>query len=814
MPAAGPAPSEAAGGYLIELPAPATAVDDAWLARAVGLAARGSSVVLLAAGSPPPSVLPYFDAVALDPPPPVGTLEKERASLGGLPLVVPAADAAAAVRALAAGASAVLVPSPPAGLAGKLAGLLPEPLPASSPAGELPTAMRASDLATVVGVPAGFSGGEVTLPGSWYAGASLAGDPATSLRMRAGREAVIVELPPLPRGGVLIAVRPPEAVENIGAVEVRSEKLPTVAEVLARHQRAAARQERVLHAWKADQRLLVRVWVAELSRGFEVAFEGPAFFERGVGTDWEIARAWVDGVAWPVDELPDLPLLEPRRPPVPPLALRLVPSYDYGLRGVEERRGRRCYALVFSNRPVPGGPRRSGEAWIDAATFALVELDENAEGLPGDVRSSRSTTVYTLGELGGTTIWLPESVSADDLMTAFGGAASIHRDLTLTAVEPNPAGFAAARAQAYASPLRMLRDGASGLVPLVPDGRGGRVVGSATPPAQRFLLAGAVYDPGLDYPLPFGGLQIQDFHFRDRDEQLRLLVAGVVNNGAWAIRHGKTELSLRAFTQLIPFTSRLYVRGREDTAQEVRTQRQRVGAGVGRTLGPVRVLLDLGVDRLDFSKSNRAARAFRLPPDTWEGIVKLRADASVGGGTTVSLTVEEGWRHGWRAWGISGGEPPRPSWRRASLTVVRDTSPFPLARLHLAAELLGGWRLDRFSAFSPARFVGVKLAGIATDRILADRLAIARASLAVPLGHSLRASAGVDVAWAHDPMSEYRARPLAGIALGVETRGPWGTLIQASTGYPLATPGTPAPTFELFILRPLGRSSRRSAPGR
>ena len=424
-----------AAGYLVELP---EEVDQAWLERIVTLAGGSEPVVLLAATPPAETLAAYFDAVALDPPPDPAVLAELRGRLGGLPLVVPAADGAAAVARLASGAGAVLLASPPAEWVTELDGLLPEPLAARGPAGELPTAMRGRDLATVVGLPAGFAGGEVTLPSTWYAGATLLDAASRPIPLRAAGETVVADLPALPAGGVLIARRPAEAVENIGMVEVKAEKLPAVAEILARHHRAAARQERLFATWQARQRLLVRVWIAELTRSFEVVLAGPAFFERGIGTDWEIAEAWVDGVRWDADKLPDLPLLEPKRPPVPPLAVRLEPSYRFELAGVEERGGRRCYALTFSSRGEAGGVRRSGTAWIDAATFGLVELDERAEGLPGEVRSTRSTTRYRLDTVAGEPVWLPAAVTADDLMVAFGGSATIHRELELTDLRVAP----------------------------------------------------------------------------------------------------------------------------------------------------------------------------------------------------------------------------------------------------------------------------------------------------------------------------------------------------------------------------------------
>ncbi|OYW05392.1 MAG: hypothetical protein B7Z61_06370 [Acidobacteria bacterium 37-71-11] len=447
---------------------------------------------------------------------------------------------------------------------------------------------------------------------------------------------------------------------------------------------------------------------------------------------------------------------------------------------------------------------RRGTAFIDAATFGLVEFDESAENLPGDVRSTRAVTVYTPIQLAGDTVWLPARVSADDLMSAFGGAATVHRELVLTDVVLDPAGFAAARSGAYARSHRMLRDTAAGIVPLVPDGKGGRVPGGAARASQRFLIAGVAYDPGLTYPVPFGGLQIQDFNFRGKGEQFRLLAAGVVNDAAWSARRGSAELSLRAFVQLLPFSNTRYRGGREQEGEAVKTQRQSFGAGVATSLGAVRIGLDLGVNRWDFSRDDTASASFVRPSDTFEGVAKLQAEAALGP-TTVSLTGEAGWRQRWRAWGLNGGETPRPNWQRARLLVVYEKALFPLAKLHLDAEAWAGHDLDRFSAPAPSRFGGVHIRGIASDRVLPERLGVLRASLSLPLSPTVRGEAGVDAGWVRDIDGVYRARPLSGAGFGLTVPGPWGTLVQGSVGFPIATPGPRRPTLELFILRPLAR---------
>jgi hypothetical protein len=289
-----------------------------------------------------------------------------------------------------------------------------------------------------------------------------------------------------------------------------------------------------------------------------------------------------------------------------------------------------------------------------------------------------------------------------------------------------------------------------------------------------------------------------------KNEQLRLLVAGVVNDGAWTKQRGRGEFSLRAFIQLLPFSSAVWVRGREFKGEELEVQRQRVGAGVATSVGFVRILLDLGVDRWDFGRTDHTASGFVLPADTFESVVKLEGSTTFGAVTLV-VTGEAGRRNEWHAWGIAGGEEARPSWQRARLAVVYEKTLFALAKLHLGGEYWTGRNLDRFSAPSPARFGDVHIAGIASNRVIAERLTVARGSLALPLSPTVRGQAGVDLAWVRDRRSGYQARPLSGAWVGFTSSGPWGTLVQGSVGFPLATPGPRAPAMELFLLKPLAK---------
>jgi hypothetical protein len=801
--AGAPPPEAEAAGYLLELPPPPGHPNQRWLETAVALSSRRAPLIAVGSALPPAGVLPYLDGFCPDPAPEASAYPDLLARLSGVALVVAVSDPAQAVSALAAGASAVLVARLDAAWERQLAGLLPEPRAARGPGGALPSALRSADLATVVGLPRGFPGGDVALPGDWYGKATLLAGGSQPLALRRSGRTAVAAVPALPGGGVLVALRP----AGEGAfekVQVSGDRLPSAAEVLARHQRAAARQERLVPSWRAQQRLLVRVWVEQLARSFEVVLAGPAFWERGVGTDWELAKAWVDGVAWDADALPDLPLLEPRRPPAPPLALRLEPSYRYELRGVEERQGRRCFALTLESGQAGGAVRR-GTAYIDAASFGLVELEETAEGLPGEVHATRSTNVYRPQELDGELLWLPSRVTADDFLSAFGASATVHREVVLTEMVLKPGDFAAERSATYARSHRMLRDAPGGIVALVPDGHGGRVVGSVPRESQRYLIGGAVFDPGLSFPVPFGGVQIQDFNFRNRGEQLRLLIAGVVNDGAWSAPAGHIEISARAFVQLLPFASNVYVQGHELKGEQVNFQRQSVGAGVAANVSFARLFLEAGVNRLDFGRTSTTSPGFVLPSGTFEEVARLECSAAFGA-TNLILSGQAGWRNDWRPWGTLGLEKPESSWQLGRLAVVWERSLFPLARLHLDGELWAGRHLDRFSAPSPARFGGVRIVGIASGVVVPDRLAVTRASLALPLSAWVRGQLEAGLGWARDPRSGYSARPLSGIGAGLNVQGPWGTLMQGAVGFPLATPGPRRPTFELFLLRPLARN--------
>lgn len=815
----GRAPEAPAAGYLVVLPPLGASIGADDLVRLVEMGAGGAVVVGVAA-TPPPELLPYLDGFLPEPRPDRGSLAGLIHSLAGVPLVLRAADLAEAVDVLAAGATAVILAEPLAELERELTGLLPDRDGAGWSGGALPTALRDCDLATVVGIPGEFPGAGVVLSGHWYdramvisAGGRYLVEP---VRVPGG---TVYEVPAVGAAGALLVVSrpvdPPR--ERVGVVGERPWRTE---EVLARHHRSAIRQSRLLPRWRAHQQLLVRVWIGELSRSLEVLLGGAVHVEHGLGADWEVSEAWVEGVAWPPAELPELPLLEPRRPPVPPLAVQLETGFTYGLQGRDSLLGRDAFVVSFEGRG-PEGERRGGRAWLDAETFGLMALEEVAEHLPGEVRSSRSLTQLRPFRLGSEIAWLPVAVAADDLVAAFGRTVTVRREARLTGHDLEADGFDASLGAAHASALPMFRETEAGVVPLVPDGLGGRTPGGPARGRQRMLLAGVLVDPGFGAPIPMGGLQVHDFNFRGRGEHLRLLLAGVVNDGAWSAPRGAMEVTARGFVQALPLTSSAYRDGREQREEELGIRRQRFGGGLAGSRGSFRLALDLGLEHWDFSATGRTGAAFIVPRDTWEGVGRLHLDTIVAG-ITVSLTGETGHRIRWHPWGWERSEEGGQTWRRARVMVTREYAPVPLVRTRWEGEFWVGTGLDRFSAPAPARFGDVRVRGIAAGRVIPDALLVLRGGLAFPLGPRRRVELGADLGWVRDRRAGYHARPLAGVGLGVTARGPWGSLLQCSLEYPITTPGHRGLMAQLMVLRPLvssvvgsrGRSSTPEPSGR
>jgi len=101
---------------------------------------------------------------------------------------------------------------------------------------------------------------------------------------------------------------------------------------------------------------------------------------------------------------------------------------------------------------------------------------------------------------------------------------------------------------------------------------------------------------------------------------------------------------------------------------------------------------------------------------------------------------------------------------------------------------MGGRDLDRFSRYGFDAFDN-PLHGYPTSSIRYDRGAVVRSATAWTT-HGLRVDAFADAAYVHDPGWASAARMYSGIGGGVESAGPFRTLLSVDWGYGFQAPRT------------------------
>src|SRR5205085_9724106 len=147
--------------------------------------------------------------------------------------------------------------------------------------------------------------------------------------------------------------------------------LPTVAEIIARHQEAQAAQDAQVQTYVADARMEQHFRPSATGPGFGVATEN-RFYRDREGSEWEELSFTLNGSKWGADR-PPFPLLQPEKVLSLPLDLRLDKDYAYRLQGVENVAGRRAYAVRFEPREAARALYRC-TSWTDAAPFSKLTV--------------------------------------------------------------------------------------------------------------------------------------------------------------------------------------------------------------------------------------------------------------------------------------------------------------------------------------------------------------------------------------------------------------------------------------------------------
>jgi hypothetical protein len=571
-------------------------------------------------------------------------------------------------------------------------------------------------------------------------------------------------------------------------VQVFGARSLTVAEILARHQAAAARQA-------AAVRNLI-------SRGtLTMSFEAPGFpapvsitsettlYSGGGITELEQRAIRVNGIEFKGSGVPRLPIIEPERVASPPLTITLSDVYRYELAGRETIAGTPCYIVQFE--PAGNASLFRGRAWIAMDSFAMVRVAAAQTHLRGPIVASEQADDFEQVETG---VWL---LARSDVRQTYEGASyrtPIHRVLSMTAHEINPPDFAARRQGAIASENVMLRDTTEGYRYL----KRSRSTGEGTVQAEpevagranrvRTLAVGVILDPNISVPLPFAGLSYVDFDLFGTGTQLSAFFGGTYGQLAFSapsLGGTRWQLAGRAFGIASSYNDRAFVEGREVYAENIRQRPAQASIWLLRSLTPrISVRLGYDIDYTRLARGDSTAPGFIVPANQVVHGARFALDAQRSGWNT-SVWWNPAIRTGWRAWGVAGSSEAVTGQRDfqrygASLTRSAVISPQLVARLEGA--WMAGSDLDRFSRYTFGTFDN-RLRGYPSALIRYDRGAVFRSALAWSAGKLVRLDGFVDAAAVHDPGFGRGLRNYTGVGAAAEVPAPFGTLVAVEWGY-------------------------------
>ena len=247
----------------------------------------------------------------------------------------------------------------------------------------------------------------------------------------------------------------------VSRAEVTEGVLPSVAEIIARHQEAQAAQDALVETYVANARMEQHFRPSATDPGFDVVTDNRFYFDRE-GTEWEELTFNLNGSKWGANR-PPFPLLQPEKVLSLPLDLRLNKDYQYKLEGVDKVGDRRAYAVQFD--PIDGA--RSlyrGTVWIDAESFLKLKVQSVQTQLIAPVVSSEEIQYFTpAAEVDGRRLSMFTRLVGRQIMLLAGRNLLVEREVNFSNFRVNAPDFASVRAGSRATNHVMYRDTERGL---------------------------------------------------------------------------------------------------------------------------------------------------------------------------------------------------------------------------------------------------------------------------------------------------------------------------------------------------------------
>ena len=582
------------------------------------------------------------------------------------------------------------------------------------------------------------------------------------------------------------------AVEQFAArrptqVDVTGARRLSVAEIVARYQAQQRRQEAIVRSTIADGTTTLLFEVPDFAAPITITAE-TTIFRDGSAVNIEERNIRVNGAAiagGSAQSPPQLPLIEAQRISTPPLTITLDDAYRYALDGEEDVAGARCYVVGFEPRAAERGLAR-GRAWISADNFTLRRLETIQRDLRGAIVSSDQVEEFGPFTVARATVWLPIETRIFQSYEGAGFHTPIHRTIATPRYVVNDAGFAARLREALTSNNVMLRETPEGLRYLTRgSGDDARSVASGGSHTIRSVIGGVIVDPNISVPLPYAGISYINLDVRGSGAQLNVFFGGVFGQVSWtlpSIAGTKWQAHGSGFGIAAHYSDRVFRSGREQFPESLLEQAQWATVGVLRSLTPrLRAIVDYAFDVTTLDRTSDTRQAFVVPPAVVDHgmVVALEADRG-------PWTLRGWWnpvrRQGWRPWGLPGTfSASTRDYQRYGARLTRTVALHSRLSSRLEMAWMSGHDLDRFSRFGFDSFDN-PLHGYPTAAIRYDRGAIVRTATAWS-GHGWRIDGFGDAALVHDPGWTSALRAYPGVGAGVESAGPFRTLLSLEWGY-------------------------------
>lgn len=625
-----------------------------------------------------------------------------------------------------------------------------------------------------------------------------------SSRYDATTSTAVLEIPPDARPQV-VDWNTGQSAGFIAREQVASSLLPSVSEIIARHQQAQTVQDARLRAYVARATMDQHFRTTAVDSGFDVVTENRMFFEGG-RTEWEELSFSLNGTKWG-PKRPAFPLLQAEKVLSLPLDLRLDADYRYQLVGVEEIEGRACFAVRFD----PAEDDRSlyrGTVWIDRETYRKAKVQTVQTQLVSPILSSEEVQFFAeAGTLEGQPIFLMTRLIGRQIMLIAGRNLMVERGIRFNDFQLNPADFEAQRASARSGDNIMYRDTDDGLRYLAKQ-NGERVVQEATTTATAFLL-GTTYDPSYDYPLPLAGVNYLDFNFLGKDNQLAVVFGGVlalVNVQRAKLIGPRVDGSLDLFAIAVKGNDRAYGADGEVATQRLNTRPFSTGINLGWQIGQFQKIVGNYQFRYDTITADAAtAETFVPPVSTITNGFGASFEWKQAGYSFLAAGMTNH-RSRWEEWGGPGDYRANDkSYLRYSVNLTKDLF-FGFHKIHLNGAYYGGQRLDRFSAYQFGFYDENRVHGVPSAGVRFGELAMFRGSYAFNVFEQHRLEVFVDHAYGRDHRRTTDWQAITGIGIGGNTRGPFNTLLRGDFGksfLPARYRAAGSVVFQLQILKPL-----------